>query len=333
MRRWSWIAMMAVMLAARGAHAEDPPEQTAADDERLQRVLETAASQGRNGRITAAVVDATVAAVVTPPGVILVTRGDPGLQIVGVTLLIRGGWDLYSMAFTALPSSMETLRAHYDKRKAQGDAPAAVIAETELEWQDAIRHARHIRPIYGVLDLVLGTAETAAGMYLLLANPGAFGWDRQQQTTGVPSSSGSPCLESLRASGTCLALPGQRTGGRSTKAPSRVFPRPLQQVPRLHLCPLRTGPSEWCGSRSDIAPRAALRAPWRRGLGTSAETRGSQNASPPGVSLIPLCPATVRCSEISTDVRFVSHRGMPTAANTAPMLREAMPLGSRAPGV
>jgi hypothetical protein len=75
---------------------------------------------------------------------------------------------------------METLRAHYDRRRAQGKAPATVISETESEWQDAIGHARRIRPIYGVLDQaqdalpVGGGARDAAAAWVRPSRRGAW---------------------------------------------------------------------------------------------------------------------------------------------------------------
>jgi hypothetical protein len=76
---------------------------------------------------------------------------------------------------------METLRSHYESRKKRGEAPSDVVAATEFEWRDAVRSS-HGSPFWIAASLVLGTAGTAAGIYLLLADSGVFP-SRQEQTT------------------------------------------------------------------------------------------------------------------------------------------------------
>ena len=161
------------------APSASPPS---TEDDRLRRFLEVEASAGRRGRVSGAVVNAVMGAVVVPPGVILAMKDDPGLQIAGVTLLIRGGWDLLSVPFAlATPTPMENLLRHHEERTARGEAAVDRIAETEREWQHAIEEQRSASVPNAILALSLGSLEVAAGMYLLLQEP-ILGFDRREQT-------------------------------------------------------------------------------------------------------------------------------------------------------
>jgi hypothetical protein len=121
---------------------EAPPSDsavTAADEQRLQWILDTASSDARQGRERAAVVDAVFSAIVLPSGIILVTRSDRGLEAVGVNLIVDGGWGLLGLASTPFPSTMEKLRARHEKlgkwrqsrhrsQRDRGGAPGACLA-------------------------------------------------------------------------------------------------------------------------------------------------------------------------------------------------------------
>ncbi len=80
------------------------------------------------------------------------------------------------------PTTFETLRDHYEERKARGEPEAERTAQTEREWQKAIEDARRASVSNGVLDLTLGGLEFAAGLTLLLVNDSVLGNDRGQQT-------------------------------------------------------------------------------------------------------------------------------------------------------
>jgi hypothetical protein len=187
MRRWARYAVLTSLLLSPLARAEENPTPTPAapatpDAAHLQKFLDTVAWQGHDGRLRSAVVCATAAAVVAPPGVFLVTRGDPGVQIAGVTVVMQAVFYLSCLVDAASPSSLETLKAHRDQRAAQGKDPATVVSETESEWNDAVQQGRRRRLGWGLAGLVVGGLEAAAGMYLLVADPVFTGWDRQQQT-------------------------------------------------------------------------------------------------------------------------------------------------------
>ncbi len=160
---------------------EDPAAAASADDDRLRRFLEVEASVGREGRVAGAVVNAVVAAVTIPPGVILTTREDPALEIAGITLLVQGGLQVLSLPFELQRTPLETLHDHYEERTARGEPAASRVAETEREWQRGVEKQRSASIFNAVLGLSLGTLEVAAGMYLLLQDP-VLGLDRRQQT-------------------------------------------------------------------------------------------------------------------------------------------------------
>jgi hypothetical protein len=124
-------------------------------------------------------------AVVVPLGVILATKDDPGQEIAGVTLLVRGGWDLLSIPLSLMPSPTETLLRHYDERTARGEAAADRNAETEREWQHAIEERRGAVVLNAVTNLVLGSLGVAMGMLLLLQEPTPSVDRREQDVWGT----------------------------------------------------------------------------------------------------------------------------------------------------
>jgi hypothetical protein len=165
---------------------EAPPSDsavTAADEQRLQWILDTASSDARQGRERAAVVDAVFSAIVLPSGIILVTRSDRGLEAVGVNLIVDGGWGLLGLASTPFPSTMEKLRARHEKLKASGANLATVVKETEGELRELASQPRGTSPWLVVARLVDGVALVGAGTYLLLSNSPPV--DRAQTTFGA----------------------------------------------------------------------------------------------------------------------------------------------------
>jgi hypothetical protein len=183
-------AILVILLATGEARADDPaPSSPAAapaapipEDDRLGRFLEVEASAGRKGRIVSAVVDTVVLAATVPPGVILVTKQDPALEMVGLAVLVQGGWAVIALPFTLQPMTLETLRDHYEERKARGEPEAERTAQTEREWQKTVEDARRASTSRGVLALTLGGTEFAWGMTLLLVNDSVLGDDRREQT-------------------------------------------------------------------------------------------------------------------------------------------------------
>jgi hypothetical protein len=177
-------------LAAAGAlistHAGSPPtaraETAGADDGRLGRFLEVAASQGRSERTAGAIVHATMALALVPPGVLLATRSDAGLQVAGATLLVRGWLQALDLGYALLPSGAEWLRDHHAERMSQGATAATATAETEHEWRNVMENAHDQRGLLGALEVGVGGVEVAAGMALLLDSGTVLSWTRQEQT-------------------------------------------------------------------------------------------------------------------------------------------------------
>jgi hypothetical protein len=133
--------------------------------------------------VNAAVLDVAFSAVVIPPGIILATRSDRGLEAVGVGLLVEGAWGLLGLAWTPFSSDMEKLQARHDKLKASGADLAVVVRDTEGEFRKLASRPRGSWPWLTVVRLVLGTAVVGAGMYLLLSNSPPV--DRAQTTWGA----------------------------------------------------------------------------------------------------------------------------------------------------
>jgi hypothetical protein len=143
---------------------------TAADEQRLQWILDTASSSAKGARERAAVLDATLSAVLLPPGIILAARKDPGLEAVGINFIVDAGWSLLRLVWTPFPSPMEELRSHHDTLKASGAAPEAVVKETEEEFRRLAARRRGTAPWLVALELIAGGLEAGGGMYLLLTN-------------------------------------------------------------------------------------------------------------------------------------------------------------------
>ncbi len=182
---------LALALGTRDSHADDavtvtstgdPATALAAEDDRLARFLEVGASAARRGRVAGAALDAAMAAVTIPFGVILMTKDDPAAEITGVALLVHGGFDVLSLPFALGRTTLETLRDHYQERLARAGEPADRIAQTEREWQQAVQDQRRASIWNAALDLSLGGLEFAAGMYLLLQDDTVLGFDRRDQT-------------------------------------------------------------------------------------------------------------------------------------------------------
>lgn len=182
------VATVASLLAS-GARADTAAAAPASaladagDADRLRSFVALAAADARRDRLHRMIYDGATAVVQAPVGVALVTRSDPGVEAVGVTVLVRAGADLLDVGlFGVFPSPLESLPAEYDERLARGMAPALAKEETERAWKDAIRSAHAMSTVNAVIDFVLGPAEVAVGTYFLIAKP-LGGLDRQAQTT------------------------------------------------------------------------------------------------------------------------------------------------------
>jgi hypothetical protein len=148
----------------------------------LRAILGVASSQERGGRATHAILDGIGAAAYGSAGVALVTRHDSAVRAVGVTVLLHGAVDLVDLSLTLFPSPMEYLHAEFEQRLARGLPLARAQAETERDWQAAIASAHRMAVWNAAVDFVLGSAETALGLYWLIAPPG-MGLTRDEQTT------------------------------------------------------------------------------------------------------------------------------------------------------
>jgi hypothetical protein len=150
--------------------------------ERLGRFLDVAASQGESDRAVAAVVHGAMALVLVPPGVLLATRSDAGLQVAGATLLVRGWLEALDLGYALLPSSPEWLHDHYAGRLAQGETAAVAAEETEHEWRNVMDNEHGKRGLLGELEVSVGAAQVAGGMLLMLDGDAVPSWSQQERT-------------------------------------------------------------------------------------------------------------------------------------------------------
>ena len=168
-----------VLPASAIADSRSPPSD--ADGARLDRALDFYASEQRRSRWTRALGEALEGAVLLPTGIILATRSDPELELVGVGLIVTGSVALLDSSSLLAPGPMERLRAHHRRRKAHG-ADATAVVETEDEWEYEADRQRRYRPFWAVMNLAFGGVCLTLGTFSLLAQP-VFGLSRHVQTT------------------------------------------------------------------------------------------------------------------------------------------------------
>jgi hypothetical protein len=176
-----WL-LSCVSLEPRTARADGAQQPGDVDEAGLERALDFFASDQHRARVRAGWAEVAEAAVVLPPGILLTTRSDAELQLVGVGLIVTGSQALLDAPNSLLPGFMERVRAHHARRRATQAAGAAFYATRE-EWAEEVVREHRLRPFWGVMNLAAGGVFLATGMILLLAKPGILGLGRQTQYT------------------------------------------------------------------------------------------------------------------------------------------------------
>lgn len=161
------------MFASSEAHAEEQqPANVAAPSPAfalLQGELDLHAEEGRRQRIATNVTTATAAVALVPAGIVLWTRSNQLAKTIGIGMALGGGIPLVLVAPTLFPSKLERLRADVERKRAAGMPDAELLRFAETEWEDAAHGAHKRRVIVGIVDLTLGTAATATGLFFLLS--------------------------------------------------------------------------------------------------------------------------------------------------------------------
>jgi hypothetical protein len=127
------------------------------------------ATRGRHQR-TALLISAGVSALLlVPAGVVLTRRADS--QTVGIEMAIGGAVPLLPKLFSFRASGIERVRDAFEARRASGMPGSEVLRLTEADWERAASGAHGLRVVVGGVDLALGTACAAAGLFFLLSDP------------------------------------------------------------------------------------------------------------------------------------------------------------------
>jgi hypothetical protein len=167
------------------ARADEAPAPSTRDpiDAQLEAGIEEAAEQGHASRTANAIAGAAGAAVLLPAGIALTQRSDAVSQSVGAGLAVNGGVSLLLMALSLWTSHPELLASRFAVRRASGLPHDTLVRETEADWSAAADASARRRQTAGVVEVVLGTALTAAGTAILLAPSGMFGMSQNTQYT------------------------------------------------------------------------------------------------------------------------------------------------------
>jgi hypothetical protein len=161
------------------AFAQEPPpqERSAA----LARTLEAFSAKARGERIANALGQGAVGAATIVPGVVLMGRNDPTLQLVGTSLVVVGAVQVLSISSLLLSTPIEQIDGRYQAGLARGEDPASLTRRIENELRDAAERRRTSRVAYGVVAIVIGVAAVTTGLVFLVQPPGILGMDQQTQ--------------------------------------------------------------------------------------------------------------------------------------------------------
>jgi len=244
-------------LSSHAAYADEPraaqwaapsaPEGAQPPEVALMHVMEAEldlfAARAKSQRTATVITTAVSAVALVPAGYVLSRRSDSLSQAIGVGMTIGGAVPLLPMLFAFRSSGTERVRDAFEERRASAMARADVLRLTEADWERTASAAHNRRIVIGLIDLALGTACTAAGLYFLLSDPVAK-MDRNDQTT---------LGSSLVGPGVPLATFGIRSllqesieetswdAYRATKVLADPQPPARAEMPALSVAPLRGG--------------------------------------------------------------------------------------------
>ena len=143
-------------------------------------LLRLYAERSRNTRRSVIATSVVTGAALLSTGIVLAKREDKVSQSIGVGLIAGGAAPLLFSALLLRPSGIETVSADYDALSSSGADAAYIRRVIEGEWRHAAESGHRKRIIAGGVETALGGALTAAGTYLLLANP-VWGMSRNGQ--------------------------------------------------------------------------------------------------------------------------------------------------------
>jgi hypothetical protein len=154
-----------------------------ADTTRAGAELHAMAGQAADARAAMGIVGLASGAALFPAGLVLITTraDDPVGKSLGVGMSATGGAALFLGLLSLRESGIEEERDTFDERRASGMTSAELMRLSLIEWQTAAEASRARRRISGAIETIFGVVSTAAGLTLLLANPGILGMDRNRQ--------------------------------------------------------------------------------------------------------------------------------------------------------
>jgi hypothetical protein len=161
------------------ASAQEPtPAQRSAS---LGRVLDAYATDARDVRLGTALAQGGVGIAALAPGIVLLGRSDPQLQLIGTGMVAIGAVDLLEVPGLFYPTGIEHLHGEWEERSARGEDPASLTRSIEAQLYATAERKRANRVVWGVTGLVIGVAAFTTGMVFLFQPAGIFGMDSQTQ--------------------------------------------------------------------------------------------------------------------------------------------------------
>lgn len=156
------------------------PQSVEVDLKRLGTELDLYAAQSNRRRLASALIGLSVGSVLVPSGLVLLGRSDGISRALVIGMVVGGSAQLVSVPLQLVPTRMDEIRDKFIERPANVESKATIRA-IEKEWREAAESGRRRRKLAGTSMLILGSANLAVGLTLLLAPEGVLAMSRKTQ--------------------------------------------------------------------------------------------------------------------------------------------------------
>jgi hypothetical protein len=148
----------------------------------LEHALAHDAAEARRARRVRGSIGAVLGAMLLPVGVVLLGKGHPVQNALGVGLVVGGATQLANSLAVFFPTATERLRRDHEQRRTRaGISPGELLRETEQIWRTRAKDEYIGRRIVGIGYAALGAVLAPVGMTLLLMEGQLFDISRQGQ--------------------------------------------------------------------------------------------------------------------------------------------------------
>jgi len=159
----SWIKLVALLslFCVSGVHAQDRLAQ-------LERELDLQAEEGHRERIGLGIMALTLGGTLLPAGIVMTHRHEQLVRLIGIGATVTGAVQFTLVPGLFVPSVMERVRSHHQRRKASGLSPDALLAETEREWAAEATREHNARRWVGIFHASVSAATIPIGLTFML---------------------------------------------------------------------------------------------------------------------------------------------------------------------